>query len=173
MLVIVYLQRQPNDTLDTSFGHTILRIEEIRSSGVLELKELTNTQFRITPKIVCLATCRTWILPSSCRPRFLHLTIHIKYVRGQTMLIRCYFAIIVMVDTIYFASSWSSLKFSPTFGIVHHVLLHHLDFYSDHVTLFPAQVWGGIHENFILAYSCVLYIYVCVCIFFCLINFDL
>jgi hypothetical protein len=59
------------------------------------------------------------------------------------MLIRCCFAIIVMVDTIYSASSQSSLKFPPTFGIVHHVLLQHLDFYSNHATLFSAQVWGG------------------------------
>jgi len=28
-----------------------------------------------------------------------HLTIHVRYVRGQTMLIKCCFAIIVMVDT--------------------------------------------------------------------------
>jgi hypothetical protein len=54
------------------------------------------------------------------------------------MLIRCCFAVIVMVDTIYFASSWSSFKFLPTFGIVHHVHLQHLDFYSDHATLFLA-----------------------------------
>jgi hypothetical protein len=59
------------------------------------------------------------------------------------MLIICYFAIIVMVDTIYFASSWSSLKFPLAFGTVHHVLLQHLDFYLDHATFFPAQVWGG------------------------------
>jgi hypothetical protein len=34
----VYFQRQPNDTLDTSFGRTILRIKTIRSLGVLELQ---------------------------------------------------------------------------------------------------------------------------------------
>jgi hypothetical protein len=45
-----------------------------------------------------------------------------------------------MVDTIFFASNQSSLKFLPAFGIVHHVFLQHLDFYSDHATLFPAQV---------------------------------
>jgi hypothetical protein len=33
----VYLQRQPNDTLDTSSSRTILRIKVIRPSGVLEL----------------------------------------------------------------------------------------------------------------------------------------
>jgi hypothetical protein len=34
----VYLQRHPNDTLDTSSGRTILRIKEIRPLGVLELQ---------------------------------------------------------------------------------------------------------------------------------------
>ncbi len=34
----MYLQRQPNDTLDTSFGHTILRIKVIKPSSVLELQ---------------------------------------------------------------------------------------------------------------------------------------
>jgi hypothetical protein len=34
---LVYLQWQPNDTLDTSYGRIILRIKVIRPSGVLEL----------------------------------------------------------------------------------------------------------------------------------------
>jgi hypothetical protein len=34
----VYLQQQPNDTLDSSSGCTILRIKAIRPSGVLELQ---------------------------------------------------------------------------------------------------------------------------------------
>jgi hypothetical protein len=34
----VYFQRQPNDTLDTSSGRTILRIKAIKPSGVLELQ---------------------------------------------------------------------------------------------------------------------------------------
>jgi hypothetical protein len=34
----VYLQRQPNDTLDISSSRTILRIKAIRASGVLELQ---------------------------------------------------------------------------------------------------------------------------------------
>jgi hypothetical protein len=34
----VYLQRQPNDTLDTSSSHTILRIKAIKASSVLELQ---------------------------------------------------------------------------------------------------------------------------------------
>jgi hypothetical protein len=76
------------------------------------------------------------------------------------MLIKCCFVIIVMVDTIYSASGRSSFKFPSAFGIVHHVFLQHLDFYSNHATLFPAQVWGGIHDNFISASSYALYIYV-------------
>jgi hypothetical protein len=65
-----------------------------------------------------------------------------------------------MVDTISFASSWNLLKFPLAFGTIHHVLLQHLDFYLDHATLFSTQVWWGIHENFILASSYALYIYV-------------
>jgi len=85
-----------------------------------------DAQFEITLKTVCLATYRLWILPSSCQLGFLHLTIHVKYVRGQTMLNRYCFAITIMVDTIFFASSRSSLKFSLAFGTIHHVLLQHL-----------------------------------------------
>jgi hypothetical protein len=86
------------------------------------------------------------------------------------MLIRCCFAIIVMADTIYFASSRSYLKSEliqvPTnIWYFHHVLLQHLDFYLDHATFFLAQVWGGIHDNFILASFCALY--VCVCVWVC------
>jgi hypothetical protein len=128
-------------------------------------KELTDAQFGIIPKIVHPATCRTWILPSSRQLGFLHLTIHVKYVRGQMMLIRCCFAIIAMVDTIFSALNQSSFKFPPTFGIVHHVLLQHLDFYLNHAMFFLAQVWGGIHEKFISASSCALYIYVCAYLF--------
>ncbi len=119
-----------------------------------------------------LATYRIWILPSSCQLGFLHLTIHVRYVKGQTMLIRCCFVIIVMVDTIYSASSWSSLKFLPAFGTIHHVFLQHFDFYSNHATLFPAQVFGGDTWEFHL--SLLLYIvYMCVCISFWLISFYL
>ncbi len=34
----MYLQQQPNDTLNTSFGHIILRIKAIRPLSVLELQ---------------------------------------------------------------------------------------------------------------------------------------
>jgi len=128
-------------------------------------KELTDAQFRIIPKIVRPATYRTWILPSSRQLGFLHLIIHVRYVKGRTMMIRCCFATTIMVDTISSASSQSSLKFPLTIGTIHHVLLQHLDSYSDHATLFPAQVWGGIHENFISA-SLVHCIYMCACISF-------
>jgi hypothetical protein len=124
-------------------------------------KELTDTQFVIIPKIVRPAICRTWILPSSRRLEFLHLIIHVKYVRGRMMLIRCYFVTTVMVDTISSASNRNSLKFPSAISIVHHVLLQHLDSYSDHATLFPAEVWGGIHENFISA--SLVHCDICVC----------
>jgi hypothetical protein len=89
------------------------------------------------------------------------------------MLIKCCFAIIVMVDTISFVSNQNSLKFLSAFGIINPVLLQHLEFYSDLATLFLAQVGGGIHENFISISSCALYIYICACIYFWLISFCL
>jgi hypothetical protein len=70
-----------------------------------------------------------------------------------------------MVDTIYSTSSQNSLKIPPAFSIVHHVLLQHLECYSDHAMFFLAQVSGGIHENFILASSYALYTYVCASLF--------
>jgi hypothetical protein len=38
LVIFVYFQQQPNDTLDISFGCTILRIKTIKPSGVLELQ---------------------------------------------------------------------------------------------------------------------------------------
>jgi len=96
----VYLRRQPNDTLNTFSDRTILRIKAISPLGVLELQGVNERTIRITLKIMRPTTCRTWILPSSRQLGFLHLNIHVRYVRGQTMLIRCYIAIIIMVDTI-------------------------------------------------------------------------
>jgi hypothetical protein len=39
----MYLQRQPNDTLDISSSRTIWRIKAIRPSNVLELQGLTRS----------------------------------------------------------------------------------------------------------------------------------
>jgi hypothetical protein len=101
----VYLQHQPNDTLDTSFGCTILRIKVIKPLGVLELQGPNRCIIEIIPKIVRPTTCRTWILPSSRWLGFLHLIIHVRYVRGHMMLIGCCFANTIMVDTTSSASS--------------------------------------------------------------------
>jgi hypothetical protein len=55
----VYLQRQPNDTLDTSFGHIILRIKAIRPSGVLELHVANGRTIRDHSK-----NCAPYHLPN-------------------------------------------------------------------------------------------------------------
>jgi hypothetical protein len=97
------------------------------------------------------------------------------------MLIKCCFVIIVMVDTIYSASSQSSLKFPPAFGIIHHVLLQHLDFYLDHPTFFPAQVRGGgymkissrppfVHIYISMCMCMCVYVCVCVCVHLFLVD---
>jgi len=101
----VYFQWQLNDTLDTSSNRTILRIKAIRPSGVLELQGADGHTIRDHSKnrVPChLPLLDSTIITSTWIPP---LYIHVKYVKGQTMLIRCCFTIIVMVDTIYFASS--------------------------------------------------------------------
>jgi hypothetical protein len=50
----VYFQRQPNDTLDTSPGHTILRIKATRPLGVLELQVVDR--------------CTIWDHSKNCAP---------------------------------------------------------------------------------------------------------
>ncbi len=140
MLATLFISNDNLMIFQTLLLVIILRIKVIRPLGVLELQGVDGCAIWGHSKKVCPVTCRTWILPSSRRLGFLHLTIHVRYVRGQTMLMRCCFVIIVMVDTIYSVSSWNSLKFPPAFGIVHHVFLQHLDFYLDHATLFPTQV---------------------------------
>jgi hypothetical protein len=42
----VYFWQQPNDILDTSFGHTILRIKAIKPSSVLELQGVDGHTIR-------------------------------------------------------------------------------------------------------------------------------
>jgi len=75
------------------------------------------------------------------------------------MLIRFCFAIIVMVDTIYYAVSRSLLKF--LLALVLFVMFSCNTLISiNHAMFFQAQVWGGVHEKFISASSCALYIYV-------------
>ncbi len=43
---LVYPQRQPNDTSNTSFGHTILKIKAIMPSCVLELQGANERTIR-------------------------------------------------------------------------------------------------------------------------------
>jgi hypothetical protein len=78
----VYFQRQPNDILDTSSSRTILRIKAIRPLGVLELQRINGRTLWDHSKNCALYTCQTWILPSSRQLGFLHLIIHVRYVRG-------------------------------------------------------------------------------------------
>jgi len=90
------------------------------------------------------------------------------------MLIRCYFAITVMVDTISSASSRSPFRFPLAIGTIHHVLLQHFDSYSDHAMFFLVQVWGGyMRISSQLLFVHYIYMCVCVCISFWLINLYL
>jgi hypothetical protein len=131
-----------------------------------------DAQFKITPKTICLATYRTWILPSSRQLRFLHLTIHVRYLKGLTKLIKWCFAIIVMVDTIYSASSHSSLKFSLAFWYCSSCSLA-----TPWILLTPCHVFsslglgGDTWEFHLSLLLCI--VYICACISFWLINLYL
>ncbi len=68
----VYLQRQPNDTLDISSSRTILRIKAIRPLGVLELQGVDGCTIRDhskncapyhLPNLDPTIITSTWILP--------------------------------------------------------------------------------------------------------------
>jgi hypothetical protein len=119
----VYFQRQPNDTLDTSFGRTILRIKAIRPLGVLELQRADgrticdhskNCAPYHLPNLDTTIITSTWIPPLDYPCQVCQKTDD----ANQMLLVTT-----VMVDTIFFASSESSLKFLPAIGTVHHVLL--------------------------------------------------
>ncbi len=62
----VYLKRQLNDTLDTSFGRTILRIKAIKLSYVLELQGVNGCTIQDHSKNCAPCHLPSWILPSSC-----------------------------------------------------------------------------------------------------------
>jgi hypothetical protein len=78
----VYLQQQPNDTLNASSSRTILKIKAIKPSGVLELQRAYGRTIQNYSKNYAPYHLPTWILPSSRQLGFLHLTIHVMYVRG-------------------------------------------------------------------------------------------
>jgi hypothetical protein len=115
---------------------------------------------------MCLATCRTWILPSSRQLGFLHLIIHVRYVKRQIMLIKCYFAIIVMVDTI-----------SSTSSSYQHFVLFIM--FSCNTLIFTQTMpcfswlrfWGDTWKFHLSLLLCI--VYICVCISFWLMSFYL
>jgi hypothetical protein len=139
----IYLQQQPNDTLDTSFDRIILRIKAIRPSGVLELQGIDGRTIRdhsknyppchlpnLDPTIITL----TWIPPLDYPCQVCQK----KDNDNQMLLCDNYNG-----GYHHFTSRWSSFKFLPTFNTIHHVLLQHLDFYSDHAMFFLVRVLGG------------------------------
>jgi len=97
----VYLQWQPNDILDTSFGRTILKIKAIMPSvRSSRMHNLGSFQKLCTLPLVELGSYHHHVdLDSSI---WLYMS---GLLEDRQMLIRCYFGIIIMVDTIYSASS--------------------------------------------------------------------
>ncbi len=153
----MYLQQQPNDALDTSSGRTISRIKAIKPLGVLKCQGTNDCTIQdhsknyapchllnLNPTIIT----SIWIPPLDYPCQVCQRTDD--------------------VDQMLFCDNCNGgyhlfclkLKFPLVISIICHVFLQHLDFYSDHAMFFPIQVWRGMHENFILASSCALYIYV-------------
>jgi hypothetical protein len=139
----VYLQRQPNDTLDTSSDHTILRIKAIRPLGVLELQGVDKRTIQNhsknyapchMPNLDPTIITSTWIPPLDYPCQVCQRTDDADQMLlcdncngGYHLLCLKPEFIQVPADIWYF----------------HHVFLQHLDFYSDHATFFLVQVLGG------------------------------
>jgi hypothetical protein len=157
----VYLQRQPNDTLNTSSSHIVLRIKAIRASSVLELQGVDERTIRdhskncapchlsnLNPTIIT----STWIPPLDypCQ-------VYQRIDDADQMLLCdncnggyhlfCLKSELTQIPTaIWYCSS--------CFPIAPWFLLRPCH-------AFPDSGLGGIHENFISASSCALYTYVC------------
>jgi hypothetical protein len=139
----VYFQRLPTDTLDTSYGRTILRIKAIKPSSVLELQgtnectirdHLKNCAPYHLPNLDPTIITSTWIPPLDYPCLVCQKTDDVDQMLLCNNCNGGYH---------FFALNQNSLKFPLKFGTIHHVFLQHLDFYLDNATLFPAQVWGG------------------------------
>jgi hypothetical protein len=115
-----------------------LRIKAIKPSGVLELQGANECTIWDHSKncVPChLPNLDPTIITSTWIPPLDYPCQVFQKIDDAGQMLLCDN---VMVDTIYSASSQSSFKFPLAFGIVHHVLLKHLDLYPDHATLFSA-----------------------------------
>jgi len=132
----VYLQQQPNDTLNTSSSCTILRIKVIMPLSVLELQGVDGCTIRDHSKNCApchLPNLDPTIITSTWIPPFDYPCQVCQRIDDANYMLLC--------DNCngghhLFCLKPSSLKFPPIIGNVHHVLLQHLDSYSNHATFF-------------------------------------
>jgi hypothetical protein len=164
----VNLQRQPNDTLDISSGHTILRIKAIRPSGVLELQRANERIIRdhskncapchllnLDPTIIT----STWIPPLDYPCQVCQRT------NDADQMLLCdncnsgYHLFCLKLElTQVLVDIWYCSSCSPTTPCF---LLRQCH------TLPSSGLGGGIHENFHL-FLCM--IYLCMCVHFFLVD---
>jgi hypothetical protein len=171
-----YLQRQPNDILDTFFSRTILRIKMIKPSGVLEFQGANECTIRDHSKnyapchLLNLDTTitiitSTWIPPLDypcqvCqRIDDVDQMLFCDNCNGEYHIFCLKLKLTQISVDIWYCSSCSPA--APWFLLI-----------PCHI--FPdSGLGGGIHENFILVSSYALYIYVRASIFGWLIStFD-
>jgi hypothetical protein len=160
----VYLQRQLNGILDTSFSHTILRIKVIKPSGVLELQGVNGhiipdhskncapcNLLNLNPTIVtsiwippldypCQVCQRTndvdqMLFCDNCNGGY-----HLFYFKSELTSSCRHLVLFIMFS----CSTLISTQTMPHFSWLKS---------------------RGIHENFILTSFCALYIYVCASLF--------
>jgi len=156
----VYFQRQRNDTLDTSSGHTILRIKVIRPSSVLKLQGADGCTIRDhskncapchLPNLDPTIIMSIWIPPLDYPCQVCQRTNNVDQMlfcdncNGGYHLFCLKLELTQVLVDIWYCSSCSLV--APWFLLKpYHV--------------FPSSNLGGvIHENFISASSCALYIY--------------
>jgi hypothetical protein len=171
----VYLRWQPNDTVNISSGRIILRIKAIKPSGVLELEGATGHIIQDhsknyapchLPNLDLTIIMSTWIPPLDYPCQVCQRTDDVNQMllcdncNGGYHLF-CFKPELtqVLADVWYYSSYFLA---TPWFL-----------FRPCHT--FPSSgLRGGIHENFILASSCALYIYVHAFLFGWLVStFDL
>ncbi len=169
----MYLQRQPNDTLDISSGCTILRIKAIKPSCVLELQGVDKHTIRDHSKNCApchLPNLDPTIIMSTWIPPFDYPCQICQRTDDADQMLLCdnynggYHLFCLKLEFIQvFTSIWYCSSCSPT--------TPWFIFRPCHT--FLSSSLGGIHENFILTSYCALYIYVCAFLFGLLIStFD-
>jgi hypothetical protein len=154
----VYHQRQPNDTLDISSGHTILKIKLIKPSCVLELQGVNGRTIQDHSKNCApyhLLNLNPTIIMSTWIPPLDYPCQVCQRIDNANQMLLCdncnggyHIFWFKPEHTQVPVGNWYYSSYSPITPWFLLKLCH----------VFPSLGLGGIHENFISASSCALYI---------------